>query len=410
MKQRILYILGEYPSLTESFIKKEILYMHQKGSNIMLFSLCQREKYTKFKENDFQCFYPKWFNIIFYFKLSRILLFNLWYNTSKPIKQGGNCQNIRDTIQKIKQTFIAICVIEVVRKYNATHLHAHFASYPTDIALLASEMLNIPFSFSAHARDIYTQTNEELANKIEKAKFVVTCTRYNYDYLTSISRRIQDNSKIHCIYHGINSDEWKFSPPSIKKHKGIIINILTVARLVEKKGLFFLIEALEILTKRDYPVNCTIIGSGPLSQKLNRLIVSKNIAQDITILSKQSPKEIAHHFYKNDFFVLPCLIANNGDRDGLPNVLLEALASGIPVITTPVSAIPELIQDNKTGFFVPERSSTAIADSICNLIEQPELCRTVAFNGMQKVKAEFDSSFWGDRLYQLFISELITVD
>lgn len=406
----LLYILGEYPSYTETFVAREIEFMHEKGVEILLFPLIKRKGFDNDRKVSPRRFYLKWHNIFLYPKFIKNLCFIFNSNLFCTAGLGKRGKTTWDMVRAVKLIFIVTNVIDIVERRNVTHLHAHFASYPADIALLVSEMLNIPFSFSAHASDIYTQTKEELANKIEKAKFVVTCTRYNHDYLTSISRRVRDNSKIHCIYHGINNGEWKFSPPLIKNDKDTSINILTIARLVEKKGLFFLIEAIEILIKRNYPVNCTIIGSGPLFQRLNKLIVSKNIAQYITILGRQSPKEIAQHFHKNDFFVLPSIIANNGDRDGLPNVLLEALASCIPVITTPVSAIPELIQDNKTGFFVPEKSSVAIADSICHLIEQPELCRTVAFNGMQKVKAEFDNSFWGDRLYQLFISELITVD
>ena len=408
----LLYIVGEYPSKTETFIAREIELMHQRGVNIFIFSLSKCKTvgyYGPVKNDGSKCFYPNWSVIFFCFNLVKVAKIIKERKRSKPGKSLESSKNIRNVIRTLKDIFLTMCVIEIVKRNNITHLHAHFASYPTDITLLVAGIMNIPFSFSAHAHDIYTQTKDNLVAKVEKAKFVVTCTKYNYDYLISICRRVLKNSGIHCIYHGINSNDWKSHTRPKRYNYDYNINILTIARLVEKKGLFYLIEAVEILLKRNYRVNCTIIGSGPLYNELNELISLRNISPRITILDKQNRKEIANHFYKNDFFVLPCLIANNGDRDGLPNVLLEALASGTPVITTPVSAIPELIQDNKTGFFVPEKSSTAIVDTICNLIEQPELCRTVAFNGMQKVKVEFDSSYWGEQFYQLFISELTSI-
>ena len=403
----ILFLIDQFPVPTETFIYNEIEFLINKGLNIKVVAIKKTKSYNTIKRK----FKPDiYLNSKFLAPRITFMILSEAVRQRKKTYDKYYFASIKQILKKIKSRMTGKILELYCLQHKIGHIHAHFASYPAELVMEVSRNSNIPFSFSAHSHDIYTQTKEKLANKIEKAKFVITCTRYNFDYLTSISREIQDSLKIHCIYHGINSDEWKFSPQLTKNDKDSSVNILTIARLVEKKGLFFLIEAIEILIKRNYSVNCTIIGSGSLFQRLNKLIVSKNITQYITILSGQTPKEIAQCFHKNDFFVLPSIIASNGDRDGLPNVLLEALASGIPVITTPVSAIPELIQDNVTGFFVPEKNSVAIADTICHLIEQQELCRTVAFNGMQKLKAEFDTSFWGDCLYQLFISELITVD
>jgi len=397
----ILYILDRYSNQTETFIRNEIEALSQSGKvTVGIISLSSKKKCHNTKY-DYEVEYTKWNSINSYFNVLKYIFSKRKSIFRKTTIKCIQFNSFMGSLKQSKKLYQAFYINEIIIRKEIHHIHAHFATYPTDIAMLVADIFKVPFSFTAHAHDIYTQPNNLLLKKIEQARFVVTCTTYNTKYLMSICSNDEMKNKIHCIYHGVDIRKWRFNPATacIKEKT---IKLLSVARLVEKKGLVDLINAIELLAQNNYLVSCTIVGDGPLKGKLNALIRKKKIEKNIIIRDPQSQDKIIEHFYQNDIFILPSIIASNGDRDGLPNVLLEASATGIPIITTSTSAIPELIQHEKTGILVPAKNPEAIANAIIKLSSSTQFIHEITVNGRKKVEKDFDAFHWSEKLHKQF--------
>jgi len=284
------------------------------------------------------------------------------------------------------------------REYKLDHLHGHFAHSPTSVTMFAAVLADLPFSFTAHAKDIYTSQQQQLREKIDRAEFVVTCTGYNDDYLKKIATLT--TTPIYRVYHGIDTSLFHSqgariacSPP---------YNLLTVARITEKKGLPTLYQALARLRDKGIDFRHTLIGDGDDRDKILELINELNLSDRCSWLGAQTHKEVLNHFRKSDLFILSCQIAKNGDRDGIPNVLVESLAMGVPAISTDVSAIPELIRDNLTGKIITPENSKAMADAIENLLRDSVLRQTIMAAGKKQVKEHFDNTRLTAKLGDIF--------
>lgn len=400
---RILYLLDKYPSYTEAFIDNELRSFSNKYNHICVFAI--RKELRKGETSTFSCFYPEWWNPMIHLN---VLICFFGFTTLLKRYQGTSDvhSNLPGSLfRKYKLFFLFFNIKKVIKKRHIDHIHAHFANYPTDLAMFTSDRLALSFSFSAHAQDIYTQPSTSLATKIEKAKFVITCTKYNKKYLSSICRPDGQQEKIHCIYHGVDWGKWQNKTPKqvIDPKK---IKLLSIARLVEKKGIDDLINAVSLLKISGYDISCTIIGEGPMRRKHIQDIKQSGLESAVIIKDFMPHAEIKKQFKKHDIFVLPSVIASNGDRDGLPNVLLESLAMGMPTVSTTISAIPELIQDRETGIIVPTESPQKIAKAIQLLVNSPELVRTLRVNGLEKVKKDFDFQSCNQKLMECFQDEL----
>lgn len=267
------------------------------------------------------------------------------------------------------------------------HLHAHFAHSPTSVALFASQMSGIPFSFTAHAKDIYTSDPRQLREKIALARFVVTCTEYNKRYLLAITNK--EISNIYRIYHGIDTDV--FSGDKKKKKTTPPYSILTVARLTEKKGLPTVYRALRLVYDKGFDIRHVLIGDGEDRQQILSLIKDLGLDHITTWLGTQPHEVVLDHYRQADLFVLGCEVASNGDRDGIPNVFLECMAMGVPVVSTKVSAIPELIQNSKTGLLVAPGSPTEMAQAMIRLLTDKDLAHRIAREAQRCVVNDFDN-------------------
>jgi glycosyltransferase involved in cell wall biosynthesis len=267
------------------------------------------------------------------------------------------------------------------------HFHAHFAHSPASVAMFASQLSGIPFSFTAHAKDIYTSDPRQLSEKIDSARFVVTCTEYNRNHLIKISG--DTATPIGRIYHGI--DPSLFSEKNVKQPDPPY-HILTVARLTAKKGLPTVFRALQILCDRGVQLQYTLIGDGDQRKKILSLIKKRKLDRVTRWLGTQPHEVVIEQYRQSDLFVLGCEVAPNGDRDGIPNVLLESMAMGVPVVATRVSAIPELVENGQTGLLVPPGSPRQMAEAIHRLLVEQKLRRNVIRAGRARVFQEFDSS------------------
>lgn len=277
------------------------------------------------------------------------------------------------------------------------HLHAHFAHSPASVALFASELADLTFSFTAHAKDIYITDPAQLGEKAERATFIVTCTERNRAYLTALA---PPTTPIHCIYHGIDLEF--FSAPAAPRPPASPFRILTVARLVQKKGLPTVFRALRSLLDQGHPVRYCLIGDGEERRPLLDLLERLGLGQITEWLGTQPHEAVLEQYRKADLFVLGCQVARDGDRDGIPNVFLESMAMGVPVVATNVWAIPELVEDGRSGLLVPAREPQAMAGAMVHLLTDMSLRRRIIAGAHDRVRNEFDNRRLIGKLGALF--------
>jgi glycosyltransferase involved in cell wall biosynthesis len=285
---------------------------------------------------------------------------------------------------------------------TVTHLHAHFSHDPATVAYFAGWLAELSYSFSAHAKDIYLEDHDFLREKIWRAKLVVTCTNYNRDYLLRLAG---NDAAVSRAYHGVNLKTFVPAPPT-RPSNHLCPVILSIGRLVPKKGFTTLLHALHQLKQQGQHYRCYIIGEGPKRRELENLAASLDLQQWVKILPPMSQNELFAHYRQADLFVLPCEVQNDGDRDGIPNVLVEAMAMEIPVISTAISGIPELIENGCSGLLVKESDPSALAAAISTLLRDPEMARRLAMAGRAKVERDFDATRNVKRIGKLLRSAL----
>jgi glycosyltransferase involved in cell wall biosynthesis len=255
--------------------------------------------------------------------------------------------------------------------------------------MFVSRLTGIPYSFTAHAKDIYHQevNLDSLRSKIRSARFVVTVSAFNRAYLKSLMSDWPDApGDVRRLYNGI--DLAAFRPdPAVQREAGLI---LSVGRLVEKKGLDDLVRACGLLRDRGLPFRCEIIGKGPLKDELNHLIADLHLENRVQLVGAMPQDEVVQAYRRAAIFALPCIIAQDGNRDGLPTVLLEAMATGLPVVSTDVTGVPEIVDAEVNGLIVPQSDPTALADALARLLQNPELREQLALAARRKVEQAFD--------------------
>lgn len=290
---------------------------------------------------------------------------------------------------------------EALKSGRIKHLHAHFCHTATTVAMLASRLSGLPFSFTAHAKDIYRSDmnpGDLLSRKLRAAKFAVTCTKANSAYLGKLA-----DVELHTIYHGI---DLKLFAPAEERTAQDPPLILAVGRFVEKKGFVHLVEACRRLKDEGVNFRCRIIGGfAEYAERVQESIDRLDLKDTVSLHHAVTQEELKKIYETASLFVLPCVITDDGDRDGIPNVMVEALAMGVPVISTNISGIPELIGDRETGLLVPPRDPQALARAIRELIENPALGSRLAQNGREFVRREFDAERNILALRELFDSE-----
>jgi glycosyltransferase involved in cell wall biosynthesis len=280
------------------------------------------------------------------------------------------------------------------------HLHAHFAHDPTLIAYLANLMTGLPYSFTAHARDLYQIPEQVLMDRIRTSRGVITCCGVNMDYLNQVAP--SEQSKFSLIYHGVNLDDFRASSSNGANSTSEVPIILSVGRLVEKKGFLDLLQALLIVKESGPQFQCTIYGGGPLAEKLEQWIEEHGMADDVRLMGDITQQELISIYQNATLFALTPMQTEDGDRDGIPNVLVEAMAVGLPVVTTAVAGIPELVDDNLNGLLYQPHDVNGISSGILELLRDAEKRRQLSNAGAKKVNEQFDIALAANRLQNLF--------
>ncbi len=284
---------------------------------------------------------------------------------------------------------------------SVRHVHGHFATKPATVSWLLAEILSVGYSLSCHARDIFAGQALALSTKIAEAEFVTVCTDYARQRLLREHRLVAEG-KLYLIYHGL--DVRRFVPSSSPQAKPRII--LSVGRLVEKKGFPFLLRAASLLQSRGAEFRLLIVGDGPEREDLLRLSVGLGLQDSVEFLGTLAQREVLELYNQASVFALASVVATDGDRDGLPNVLLEALAVGIPTVASNLSAIPELIEPHKTGLLATPGDARDLADKLEMALYDEEFRDRVSLLGREEVCRYFDVNRNVAALAELF-SEVV---
>jgi len=294
--------------------------------------------------------------------------------------------------------------LQVLEAGTVQHLHGHYCHGAATVTWFAARLTGLPFSFTAHAKDIYKadlNPSDLLERKMRAARFVVTCTAANRAHL---ARVCPDHEALHIVYHGLDTDFFAPLPPPAP---GSVPVILAVGRLVEKKGFEYLVAACAQLRAAGLPLRCFIVGPPGSHSAQIATLIGKLGLEDVVSVHGGVTQEVLRELYRRaTLFVLPCLKLEDGDQDGIPNVLAEAMAMGLPVVSTRIYGIPELIEHGTDGVLVPERDSTALAGALRSLLMSPALRQRLAEAGRRKICAQFDSRRTTRRLYQLLADSL----
>jgi glycosyltransferase involved in cell wall biosynthesis len=286
---------------------------------------------------------------------------------------------------------------------DVSHIHGHYCHGATTVTWFASMMTKLPFSFTAHAKDIYLPSLNPaglLRRKMDAARFVITCTDVNREYLENLGSK----TPVHCIYHGLNAE---FCHIMKEQHAIRATNghfrVLGVGRLIPKKGFDILVEACAILHQRRVPFEAVIVAEGGEHEKeIRRLITTNGLEDNVLLPGPMSQSQLFSEYKKASAFCLPCRVLENGDRDGIPNVLMEAMAVGVPVVSTPISGIPELIHDGVNGLLVPSEDAGALAEALIRLTRDNRLAADLSRNAQKTVESRFNGDKFAARMASLF--------
>jgi glycosyltransferase involved in cell wall biosynthesis len=378
---RIGYVLKRYPRLSETFIVTEILAHEAAGMELEIFSLRNPT------EGRFHAELARVRAPVTYLARERIRAIELWDALATAARSFPRFKELigEPPDASVNEFLQAIELATAVNERGIDHLHAHFATSATTVARLAAALAGVPYSFTAHAKDIFHEdvADEDLRRKLRDAAFVVTVSRFNAAHLAE--RFGPDAARVRTIYNGLDLRCFPFTAPA----DGPPV-ILGVGRLVEKKGFVDLVEACAILAERGAEFRCRIIGAGDLEEALSERIRARGLADRVEMLGPRPRDEVVAEIRRASVLAAPCIIGSDGNRDGLPTVLLEAMALGTPCISTDVTGIPEAIEDGCTGLLTPQHDPHALADRIARVLDDRALARALATNARRLVERTFD--------------------
>ena len=400
---KVAYFAPQLPALSATFIYREMWMLAELGAKVIPFSMYQPTQYANDKYAQWVRRYVtmismvSWLVILSchgYFMMRRP---KAYYSVLKQLI--GDLYAIgwgRQQAGLVYRFIYSAVLARRLLQYRCDHLHVHFAHTATDIAMYASTLSGVGYSVTAHANDLF-ERGWLLAKKVERARFFNTISDYNRQFLLT---QQANGDKLTVIRCGVDIEQ--FHPRRWKRLSHPIM-VGVVARLVEKKGLHTLLTAMSQLTAQ-YAIRLQIIGTGPEKARLQTRITALGLEKQVTLMGAQPHSIIAQFIQTLDMFVLPCEIAANGDRDGIPVVLMEAMLSGIPVISTQIAGIPELVIDNETGYCVKPQSAKALATAIEGVIHRRQHSQKMARKAIQRVKTHYALQHNTRQLYRRFLA------
>jgi colanic acid/amylovoran biosynthesis glycosyltransferase len=377
---RVAYLFERFPSFSQTFCYREVAELDRQGCQIDIYSI------RKPRDEPPQDWDTSLVARVDYLPDEQ----ELTRQIEEALKKRELDKPIVDLVGEwgrrpdFLRLFQAIYVGPRMQRAGINHIHAHFAGLAARTAFWIKRFFGVPFSFTAHANDIFAPQEFEidLEKLIAAANAVITVSDYAANLLRE--RFPQDAAKIHRVYNGLDLSTFpraRFSNP--------IPTIVAVGRLIEKKGFADLVRACELLKRRARDFRCEIVGEGPLEERLRAQITELGLESQVALTGPRTQKQIAELLATATVLVLPSVVDPDGARDNLPTVIMEAMAAGLPVVSTLVGGIPEMVVHDETGFLVQAGDVTALADAIERVIVDLALARRLGQAGHERAARNF---------------------
>ncbi|WP_267549264.1 glycosyltransferase family 4 protein [Rhizobium rhizogenes] len=393
MRKKILVVLKGYPRLSETFIAQELLGLEKAGFDLTLISMrkpTDKKRHPVHDEIKARVVYLPEYLHDEPLRVLRAFLAGIGKPGFKPLFRQFWADLKRDLTPNRVRRFGQALVLAHEWPDNGEWLHAHFIHTPASVTAYASIMTGVPWTCSAHAKDIWTSPDWELSEKLGRARWTVTCTRTGFDHMRDLTEM---RDKVHLSYHGLDLDRFGSFAGEHSARNGSETSdpalILSVGRAVEKKGYDVLLRALALLPG-DLNWRFTHIGGGDGLAKLKALAETLGITDRITWKGALAQEDVLAHYRQSDIFALACRVAADGDRDGLPNVLVEASSQRLVCVSTNISGVPELLEDGENGFVVPSEDPQALAAALELAIRNPALRHRLGEAAERRVREHFD--------------------
>jgi len=382
---RVAFILKGYPRLSETFIAQEIAALERRGLDILIVSLRRPTDARRHRLHD--TIRARVLYLPEYLLLEPLRVLRAWWKVRNRAPYKLWLRDLaRDPTPNRARRFGQALVLAAELPEDVKHLHAHFLHTPASVTRYAAALLGLPWTGSAHAKDIWTTPEWEKREKLGSCEWLVTCTRTNREHLAALA----PPGKVELLYHGIDLARFPRNAAigSARDGSSEPVVILSVARLVEKKGTDVLLEALARISPA-LQWRFVHVGGGPLLKSLQGRAARLGIERRVTWRGALTQDEVLAEYRKADVFALASRIARDGDRDGLPNVIAEAQSQGLACVATRVSAIPELVRDGQTGILIPENDAEALARALESLIADPARRRALGQAAQTRVREGF---------------------
>jgi glycosyltransferase involved in cell wall biosynthesis len=391
--KKIVVLLKGYPRLSETFIAQELLGLERAGFDLELVAMRHPTDKKRHPVHD-EIRAPVWYLPEYLHDEPWRVLKALWMVRSLPGFRAA-CRAFlmdlgRDFSRNRFRRFGQAAVLVAEWPADAGWLHVHFIHTPASVARYASMLSGIAWTVSAHAKDIWTSPDWELEDKLAHADWAVTCTRVGFDQLTRLSR---GRNNVHLSYHGLDLDRFPHFDGVRSERDGSDrtdpVRIVSVGRAVPKKGYDVLLAALAKLPA-DLAWQFVHIGGGSELSDLRAQAKALGLEDRITWKGALDQRDVLEHYRSSDLFTLACRITADGDRDGLPNVMVEAASQGLAVVSTTVSGITELFENEDNSLLVPSEDASALALALERMIRDPGLRHRLGETAEDKVRREFD--------------------
>lgn len=388
---RIGYVLKMYPRFSETFVVTEILAMERQGADLDIFSL-RPPVDGRFHESLAQVRAP-----VSYLS-SPGKAPDLWTALAacRLTHPAGVVEHLDEILAvPAGEAHQALVLAQLVHERGLTHLHAHFGSVAAAVARLAARVAGITYSLTLHAKDIFHEDVDRaaLSERLRDAALAVTVSDFNERYLREVYG--EATGTLVRIYNGIDLEAFTPARPFARPR-----TVVGVGRLVEKKGFDHLLAAVALMRTQGRAVRLDLVGGGAEEPALRDLAAGLGIADLVTFHGPLTQAETREVIRGAAALAAPCVVGADGNRDGLPTVILESLALGTPVVATPVTGIPEAIVHGRTGLLVPEADPVALAEALATLVDDPDLRCELADAGRRHVQAHFDSRANGQLLHE----------
>jgi colanic acid/amylovoran biosynthesis glycosyltransferase len=390
---RLAYVVKRFPRYSETFIVNEILAHEMAGVDVAVFSL-RPPIDTHFQDSLARLrapvrYVPSEGVRAAEFWTAFVEASRVWRSLEQPLRDGVGDDG-RDVYQ-------ALVLARWLHEGAFGHVHAHFASLPATVTRLAARLARVPWSFTAHAKDIFHQEvrDDDLERKCRDAAAVVTVSDFNQRHLRErFGHAARDVVR---VYNGLDLAS---VPCDLQRERPI--DVLAVGRLVEKKGFEVLVDACARLRDGGRTLRCDIVGEGECHGTLRDRIEALSLTGAVRLAGPLPQREVLHALRSCKVFVAPCVVAADGNRDGLPTTILEAMASGAPCIATPVTGIPEVVRDGDTGLLVRPGDADGLAQAIARLLDAPHERRRLAARARALIESSFDSRVTARQLRDVF--------